>query len=85
MYAYGFWPRTIPKDYYNFMVNMGNVPSKILKLHDLNVRSKGENPNLKEWLSLMKKYKAIPSTVEILEKYVKQHNGKMPMVPCVAL
>lgn len=88
VYAYGFYPTTIPKAYYNWILQKARVPKQLLQLqsdHSNNLKSIGPLYKVDQnaILDTFAKVKGTKENLAILKNYFQQNNGAMPGIPCV--
>jgi hypothetical protein len=87
LYAYGFYPDTLPKEYYSWMLKKSMVSKQALNFlaqHCANQDKIGyyvpvDSNSVQE---ILKSTNATAETTKFLLDYIKQNNGAMPGIPC---
>ncbi|KAI8901798.1 hypothetical protein BC833DRAFT_576188 [Globomyces pollinis-pini] len=88
MYAYTMRPDTIPKSYYNWVVQHGRVPKVMVELNRQNTRQHQLGYHQADLGAIEKALTVVNAPVSSLHKvleYIKRNGGTMPNVPCAAL
>lgn len=84
VYAYGFWPTTIPREYYSWLIKTCRVPKASLNLmkdHYQQVAIKGTSDFAFD-MEKLKKLKFTPANQQRILDYLKSNNGSLPGIPC---
>jgi hypothetical protein len=88
VYAYGYYPKTIPKSYYNWVVQKARVPKQLLVLqaeHSNKLKTLGPlyKVDQKAILEAFAKVKGTKHNLQVLKDLFLKQNGTMPGVPAV--
>jgi hypothetical protein len=84
MYAYTMQPKTIPREYYSWVVQHGRVPKVTIEYNRLNTIANqagkvyATETNMNE---LMTKLKPTPENRQRFIEYYKSHNNSLPKLP----
>ena len=87
LYAYAFRPKTLPKEYYKWMVGKARVDPTVLQAHneliqDQSIFGQGMKIEKDRWMRILDNLKATKRNKEFVGDYMSRHNGAMPGIPC---
>ncbi|KAJ3106102.1 hypothetical protein HDU96_008324 [Phlyctochytrium bullatum] len=91
LYAYAMAPTTIPKEYYNWMVRIAQMPREMLELNRLNVRSlESTGRGLVDPTALATAIHAHGGaqawkSLNAAHQFASRHGGHYPALPCSVL
>ena len=89
MYAYTNYPQSIPRSYYEWVVQHGRVPKAMVELNRLNSHAahKGtmKTYSATDLLQTIEKFNPTRESKKKLVAYLKEHSQRLPSVPCCML